>query len=158
MLVAARKLEKLTPPLNRREFENRLIFVTSGFMAWMEGPLFSGEAGGPDLESPYEQVAARAKQFVRGDVILHPEQLHMIRHRSGFVWELKTPQIRIFGAFPKIDVFVAVRGADAEWLKGPPSLYDGVASEVERELRQMGLDEGGLISTGRIEHVVSNAS
>lgn len=157
VLVSAKALEKLDVPLNRYEFESRWIFMTNGFKSWLEGPLLAEAAGGPDIESPYEQVAVRAKQFVRGDEIDEPRRLHMVRHRSSFVWELKTPQIRIFGAFPKIDVFVAVRGVEAEWVKGSPSLYRKVADEVEEELRKMGLDESCLICTGRIEHVISNA-
>jgi hypothetical protein len=57
------------------------------------------------------------------------------------VWELKTPDLRIFGWFPRQNYFIAVEGCDAAKLKEFPGLYGGFRDAVVRCRGLLPLDE-----------------
>jgi hypothetical protein len=157
-LLKQTELHDLEVERSSREFWDRHIYMTKDFASWLENDLPQMPAANDAVLSPEEQLAARCKQFIRGDPIDQPVHLNFIRHTSGFVWEMKTADLRVFGAFEKRDHFIAVRGIDTATVKGPPSLYNGIAGEVEREIAKLGLEPAQLICTGKLNDVISNAA
>lgn len=156
-LLFNHQLEDLSVELSPREFWDRHIYMTKDFVSWLKNDLPSLPSVDDVVLTPHMQLAARCKQFIRGDTISQPRHLNFIRHRSNFVWEIKTADVRVFGAFARQDHFVAIRGMDTASVKGPPPLYNGLAEEVEREILKLGLTAAQLICTGRLLDVISNA-
>jgi hypothetical protein len=141
--------------LSRSEFPNRSIFTTSKCLHWLEVTLHDQKAANDAVLSPSEQIEVRFKQFIRGDC-LPQTKLNYIRHASGIVWEIKTADTRLFGAFHKLDCFIAHMGYPVELVKGPPQLYNGIAGETERELVKLELNNPKFIVGSEIRNVVSS--
>ncbi len=70
------------------------------------------------------------------------------------IWEMRTPDIRIFGWFPHMDCFVAVFGDDASHIKDH-DLYAGYRDQVVRMRDALDLDEPKYLDGAEIEDVVS---
>lgn len=142
--------------LGMRELPSRSIYLTDRCHEWMENFLPELPAHDDVVLTPELQLMARFRQFLRGDSLDFPTQLNFLRHASGLVWELKTADVRLFGAFNKLDCFIAERGLTKKQLLGPPNLYNGVAGEVERALNSLELDTPKFIQGGDLRNVISS--
>src|ERR1700721_819766 len=87
-----------------------------------------------------EQVDDLFNTFLRGQPLVYMKQFRSIRAEKNAVWELKTPDVRIFGWFLKKDCFVGVLGNWADGLKAP-DLYRGYRIAIRRMRRELGVDE-----------------
>lgn len=71
------------------------------------------------------------------------------------MWELRTPDIRVFGWFPLLDHFIGVVANDATYIK-KYRLYEGYIGEVVRYRDHLDLDNPKFIQSERPQDVVSN--
>lgn len=131
----------ITIELGIDEQPMRFLCGTPNFIAWLQDRLVAHEKSATsDNLSPAEQLDQLFYTFVSGHPLVHPRQYRFIRAESHAVWELKTPDLRIFGWFLARDCFVAVFGDWADRVKDF-DLYRGYRLEVRRLRREMGIDE-----------------
>ena len=84
--------------------------------------------------------------FLSGQPLVYMKQFRSIRAEKNAVWELKTPDVRIFGWFLRKDCFVAVFGNWADVIKDH-DLYRGYRLETRRLRREMGMGEGDCVQS-----------
>ncbi|MBD8665314.1 hypothetical protein IFT59_18905 [Rhizobium sp. CFBP 8752] len=123
-LVANRVLLRERIKLGRKEFDDRKLYVSPEFRLWLRGTV-------PHLEPFYEtnikprmQAYELIKSFIIGRPFRGSRLFKRMSPRSDDIYELRTPDLRFFGWFPAVDVFLAVKGDDFETLKLDASLYE----------------------------------
>lgn len=139
--------------LSRHENRNRLIYLTKECLdAYYQIP--AGDA--------LTFLDARMREFVTGKEMRTPEQirhvpnkLKIFTHRSQFVWELKSWEMRLFGGFPQRDVFVADRLDSKDNLASLPGMYNTIENEVVTRLTALYLPTG-FIQSRNIRDVISS--
>jgi hypothetical protein len=138
-LVEKGDLLRIEVELAPHEQPRRLLYGTPNFVHWLEARMGSSEPspGIADL-TPAEQLDALFHAYLSGEVLDHTRQFRIIRAEANAVWELKTPDLRIFGWFAMKDCFVAVFGAWADRVKDF-DLYRGYRLEVRRIRRELGV-------------------
>lgn len=94
--------------------------------------VFTTDPASPDglEESPKLQLRNRFKQFQTGKPLVFDIEFHPLIPGEKNIWEIKTADVRIFGFFNKIDLFVGVI-ADYAWRVKTYNLYNGYLREVE---------------------------
>jgi hypothetical protein len=146
-LLRQNAIRKIDVSLDAGEQPVRLLYGTPGFIDWLESLLQGAE---PDERlgeaTPAEQVDALFHAYLSGKPLVYIRQFRMIRAESNAVWELKTPDTRIFGWFLQKDCFVAVFGDWADRVK-VHNLYRGYRVSIRRIRRELGV-EGTLCVTG----------
>jgi hypothetical protein len=105
--------------------------------------------------SPTEQLRDLFHQYVIGADFSDDRRFKCLRHTpEPFVWEQKTPELRMFGWVPEKDSFIVVCGDSAENVK-VHDLYTGYLSNVVRFREQLELNEPKSIESRRVSDVVS---
>ena len=103
-----------------------------------------------------EQVDGLVDVFCSGDTLTYGEQFKPLTHIKDGVWELKTPDIRIFGWFNRKDCFIGVVADDATRIK-TYHLYHGYANVTTARFRDaLDLDEPKYVTGDDPHAVVSN--
>jgi hypothetical protein len=119
----------------------RLLYGTPQFIAWLQDVL-GGGVQPPRLlghSSIAEQIDDLFYSFLSGEQLIFTKQFHVIRAEENAIWELKTPDVRIFGWFMAKDCFVAVFGNWADTIKDH-DLYRGYRIAIRRLRRELGID------------------
>jgi len=148
-------LYRLDPGLDDGTQEFRCIVCSPRLKAWIEQDLPAlGSALGLQL-SPLEQFFAFVQTFCSDEPLTYGEQFKPLYCRGRGVWELRTPDLRVFGWFPLKDHFVGVVGNDATYIK-QHNLYEGYIGEVVRFRDALDLDEPKFIPGEEAKDVVSN--
>ncbi|WP_131858787.1 hypothetical protein [Bosea sp. BK604] len=131
----------ITVALDKSEQPMRLLYATPTFIAWLGEQAKSIEKSpiGSDL-TPIEQIESIFYTFVSGKPLVYSRQFRFIRSEPNAVWELKTPDTRIFGWFMMKDCFVAVFGDWADKVKDH-DLYRGYRLEIRRLRRELGIEK-----------------
>ena len=110
-LVEANVISRIQVDMHPRDQELRLLYGTPDFIVWL-GELAKGS--GPERRlgeaTAAEQVDDLFNTFLSGQPLVYMKQFRSIRAEKNAVWELKTPDVRIFGWFLKKDCFVGVFG------------------------------------------------
>jgi hypothetical protein len=75
-----------------------------------------------------------------GEQLIFTRQFRVVRAEENAVWELKTPDVRIFGWFMAKDCFAAVFGNWADTIKDH-DLYRGYRIAIRRLRRELEIDE-----------------
>jgi hypothetical protein len=118
----------------------RLLYGTPQFIAWLQGIL---DGAKPALllghSSPAEQIDDLFHSFLSGEHLVFTRQFRVVRAEENAVWELKTPDIRIFGWFMAKDCFVAVFGNWTDIIK-EHDLYRGYRIAIRRLRRELDID------------------
>jgi hypothetical protein len=118
----------------------RLLYGTPQFIAWLqeilEGARPARLLGQP---SPAEQIDDLFHSFLSGEHLVFTRQFRVVRAEENAVWELKTPDIRIFGWFMAKDCFVAVFGNWTDVIKDH-DLYRGYRIAIRRLRRELDID------------------
>jgi hypothetical protein len=154
-LVGRGELFKLDPVLEDGQQEERLFFASPRLRGWLENVLpMLGSSRRIEL-SPAEQLDAFMETYTSGDILVYQHNFYPIRHVSGYVWELKTADIRIFGWFTVQDCFVGVVADDATRVKRH-KLYHGYAGEVVRFVEALDLNSPKYLVGDAPRAVVSN--
>ena len=118
----------------------RLLYGTPQFIEWLRGTL-QGSQPSQLLghTSPAEQIDDLFHSFLSGEQLMFTRQFRVVRLEENAVWELKTPDVRIFGWFAAKDCFVAVFGNWADTIKDH-NLYRGYRIAIRRLRRELGVD------------------
>jgi hypothetical protein len=118
----------------------RLLYGTPQFIEWLRGTL-QGSQPSQLLghSSPAEQIDDLFHSFLSGEQLIFTRQFRVVRSEENAVWELKTPDVRIFGWFVAKDCFVAVFGNWADTIKDH-NLYRGYRIAIRRLRRELGID------------------
>lgn len=111
-------LGRALPRLLAGQQIERRFYFTKRFKEWFseEMPLINASFWGEDVPIK-EQINGIIRSFVAGEDLHLPGQLHVIEPIEFGVWQLKTGDLRLFGWFPEIDVFVASTGGSATDIK-----------------------------------------
>jgi hypothetical protein len=155
-LVAMGDLVKLDPDLASSEFEDRKIYLLPQVCHWMEVTLPNlGSAWKIDI-SPEEQVDQFLTDFCAGVQVAVDYGIKLLRPIGHGVWELKTPDIRMFGWFAARDQFIISSCEATQRLKDIPGLYNGYINQAVFRRNQLDLNEPKFVGGDRINDVVSN--
>ena len=138
-LVESHLLVQIEVPLPPHEQPLRLLYGTPDFIRWLGDRLLSDEASplAADL-TPKEQLDSLFYLFASGRPLVYSRQFRYIKAEKHAVWELKTPDFRLFGWFPVKDCFVCAFGDWADKIKDH-DLYQGYRIATRRVRREMGL-------------------
>ena len=151
-LVSAGQVSDLSLELKRGQFADRKFFGTKRFWEWYES-VDDTVRDDKDV-SPLDDLDILLESFVLGQSLDQPEQIHPMNHVTGIIWVLKTFDLRIYGAFPKFNTFLAYQGYPKERVE-KYNLYRGVCNEAEAAFKKMGLDVKSFIKTGNMTDVIS---
>jgi hypothetical protein len=108
-LVASGAISRIEVEMTGREQAQRLLYGTPGFIEWLR-KVINGEEpeGRAGQATAAEQIDQLFHTYLSGAPLIHVRQFRYIRAEENAVWELKTPDARIFGWFMKRDCFVCV--------------------------------------------------
>lgn len=153
-LDANGELHKLDAELPYGRQTERLIYVSPRLRDWLINslPHLEGEWGTED--APDMQVAALIEDFCAGAELAVGLRFHVMRPAYNGVWELKTPDVRIFGWFVHRDCFVGYVGDSASRVKRH-NLYPGYREETVRFRNALALDPPKFIPDEDPHAVVS---
>jgi len=148
-------IRRLEPQLESDELEERVFFGTVDFVRWVRDDL-------PILQSdrrldvtPLDQFDTLTVDFCTGQELIIGAEFHALLPASKGVWELKTPDLRIFGWFPLRDHFIAVVGHLASKVKAR-ALYAKLRDEVVAFRDELDLDPPKYVPGDDPNVVLSN--
>lgn len=117
------------------------MFGSSDFRAWLHGDVKKAEAFYQDDLAPALQARNLIKSFETGAPFKGSKLFKKMSPLSDDIFELRSPDLRFFGWFPKIDHFIAVRGDLFENLKADTSLYEQHRLAAVGFRQELDLDE-----------------
>lgn len=140
-LVESGQLIKLGGGLDRHELPERLLYGYPHVVEWLDQTLpdLEPELGG-GKQSPIEQIDDLFHDFVSGTDLSYYERSHSMRPDELGIWELKTPDVRLFGWFPQKGAFI-VAEADTAFRCKEHGLYIGYRGSAVRRRDVLDLDE-----------------
>jgi hypothetical protein len=150
-------LFKLDPQLQANEQEWRMIYMSPRLAQWMQNDLPNLQSAWKVEVDPTQQLDALVEEFCSGATLDYGTQFHPIQHVQDGIWELKTPDLRIFGWFHVRDCFVGWRAEFANHVK-KYGLYYGLAGETAHFRNQLNLNDPKFIPGTDPDAVVSNHS
>ncbi len=147
-------LIKLDPMLEAQEQEWRTIYILPR-LAPSVADLPTWQSHWKVEQSPGQQMDSLLEVFCSGETLAFGPQIKPLVHLSDGVWELKTPDLRLFGWFPHKDCFIC--GAlDTAFNVKSYNLYRGYAGEVARYRTQLDLNDPKFIPGDDPNDVVTN--
>jgi hypothetical protein len=154
-LVARGELSKFDPGLRDHQMVERLFYATPRLQKWLQNELPALSPQWTTELSPLEQVDAALNVFCSGgELAIGHAMRNMLPVQNG-VWELKTPDVRLFGWFHRKDCFIGHVGDDkAKILKF--SLATPYVREVAKYRHALDLNEPKFVSGENPNDVVSN--
>jgi hypothetical protein len=142
-------------PLGPREQPARLLYGTPDFIRWLSERIRLNEASPLSADmTPVEQLDNLFYLFVSGQCLAYSRQFRYIKAEKHAVWELKTPDFRIFGWFPAKDCFICVFGDWADKVKDH-DLYRGYRLATRRVRREMGIGQNDCVQSLDPDDVIS---
>lgn len=139
-LVGNGTLSRLDADLDAGAVPVRLLYATAVARAWLETGLAElPRIWDAELE-PVEQVDALLQRYAAGRALQYGDggDIRCLEPCGDGVWEFKTKDVRIFGWFPVMDVFVATNAKDADTVKRL-HLYGPMVREAGRVRDQLNL-------------------
>lgn len=153
-LVERGHLIKLDAGLSWREQEQRCIYVTPRVRAWLEEEL-PGKVSSWGIEvPPIEQLDTILRNYCAGYELTFDRQIKPIHHIRFGIWEIKTPDLRLFGWFHLRDNFICTHINLANFIK-EHGLYAGIRDESCRIREDLDLDEPKFIAGDDPNDVIS---
>jgi hypothetical protein len=101
------KLIRHDPGLEDDEFPERYIYFAPDFDAQLDALAQVGCLHGRN-RTPYEQADQILYDFIIGRRLAYGSEYHPLDPLAHHTWEFKTPDLRLFGWFPKRRHFVIV--------------------------------------------------
>lgn len=154
-LESANLLFRVDPQLDPLRQEERLIHIDGRVKQWIEQALPSAESVWPIETSPLEQLAILMETFCSGEPLEVGRGFHILHPPRHGVWELKTPDLRLFGWFHRRDCFIAGAIDLADRIK-QFNLYAGYVNQTVRLRASLQLDPPEFIASSNPNDVVSN--
>lgn len=154
-LVQSGALEKLDPELEPQELEHRLIYIHASLLSRLETDIVQWESIWQIEQSPVQQLDALVEIFCSGEALTIGRRFKTLNHLGAGVWELKTPDLRLFGWFPHKNCFLLVELDLTNKVK-THNLYAGYAGSVVRKRDGLDLDEPKYVTGTDPSNVVSN--
>lgn len=124
-ILEAKTITRVTVRLARGQFDERKFYAYPDCLQWMktEVPkMVTGRIGADN--TPAEQLIQRLVQWIVGKPMAEGRMFRDMRPKSDHVWELKTPDLRIFGWLCRPREFIAVCGGYADDYKEPTIIKD----------------------------------
>jgi hypothetical protein len=149
------QLFRLDPQLEPTEQEWRSIYLSPTLKKWMQDVLPTLQSTWQVEIGPAQQLDALVEEFCSGTTLCYGPRFHPIEHVEDGIWQLKTPDLRIFGWFHVKDCFVGWRAELADFIKNH-WLYHGFAGETARFRNKLNLDEPKFVHGVDPNAVVSN--
>lgn len=150
------------PQLGSKELEQRLVYITKTARSWMEHSLLALNPTWTTEISPDEQVYDLLAEFCAGGPLKYDHQFKVLSPRGEGIWELKTPDVRLFGWFPHKDCFVIVNGEATQKLKNQKSdkldLYKRNIAQASAFRRMLQLDEPKYVAGDDPNDVISTSN
>lgn len=157
-LAAQGKLSKLDAQLEPPQQELRMVHAGPKLLKWIQNDLSSLQSTWRIEQSPAEQLDDLMQVFCSGEPLTVGWQFKSLTHVADGVWELKTPDLRVFGWFHQKDCFIGVIADTADRIK-QYHLYEGYSRvEVVGFRNALDLDEPKFIAGDDPHAVVSNYS
>jgi hypothetical protein len=116
-LRTAGKLFPYETELDVREFRERWIDFTPSGVSWLENVLPGEVSDAGRKLSPLEQVEQIFHDYIIGRVMQYEVDRKRLVPDRDFVWEFKTPDVRVFGWLPRKRHFIVVDGGMRRDLK-----------------------------------------
>ncbi|MGJ4996221.1 hypothetical protein ACQR0Z_17465 [Bradyrhizobium sp. HKCCYLS3077] len=149
-------LLKFDPLLEHPQQELRMFHAGPKLVSWIQNDLPKLESNWKIEQRPDEQLDDLLQLFCSGEPLIVGWQFKSLVHLADGVWELKTPDLRIFGWFHRKDCFIGVIADTAERTK-TYKLYAGYARvEVAKFRDGLDLDEPKFVPGADPHDVVSN--
>jgi hypothetical protein len=149
------KLIRIDPGLDPCVQEERMILAAPQLIEWLKSKLAALGSTWELDRTPQEQLAVLFEVFAAGEPLTFDHTFKKLHPRGEGVWELKTADVRVFGWFPKKDIFIAVVADTAERIK-QHQLYPGYIGTVARFRAHLDLDEPKFLTGDDPHDVVSN--
>lgn len=154
MMVKSGALVLYRAHLPRRHLPQRAIFLLPEMVQWVRSELPRIEALDVHDLSPRLQVFMLFNAFVAGEPMRIGRMFHAMRPVSKGVYELKTPDIRIFGWFYRRDVYIAAQGCPMVDVK-TEGTYAAFRDRVVDRRSRLPLDEPKYLQGASEDDVVS---
>lgn len=149
------RLLRLDPRLDPGELEERVLFGTADFARWVREEI-PGLTSDRRLDvTPEDQFDTLVADFCAGQELIIGTEFHSLLPVAKGVWELKSPDLRLFGWFPLRDHFIAVSGHLARKVK-EEHLYAKRRDQVVAFRDSLDLDPPKFIPGEDPHDVVSN--
>ncbi|CAN7179186.1 hypothetical protein LJR251_000304 [Rhizobium rhizogenes] len=136
----------------------RRIYGTPDFIKWLNDtlPNLTTTIVGGDSE-PIEQVDAVFHEYIRGDHLSTDERFKRLSWTPDHsVWEFKTPDIRIFGWVPSIDVFICTYGDMKDEIE-KLNKYGRYIAQTRYVRDHVGLNQPNVVESREYSDVLSDA-
>lgn len=157
-LAEENRLFQIEPDLDPGVMPHRYMYAIPEFRGFLDD-VHQLESLWKQEQTPREQLDDLLVEFLGTEPFTIGRRFAPIYPARGKiwpgVWELKTPDLRIFGWFPRQNTFIAVKGSHAQKLKDFPALYGVCRDEVVRVRNELPLDEPKYIAGEEYSDVVS---
>jgi hypothetical protein len=122
-LLEEKKIIRVQLRLGRGKFDERKLYAYPECLEWMKAAVPKMVTGRVASDfTPAEQLIRRLTQWIVADLMAYNRMLKDMTPRSDEVWELKTPDLRIFGWMYRRREFIAVCGGYADDYKEPTKI------------------------------------
>ncbi|MFV0800590.1 hypothetical protein [Brucella anthropi] len=140
-------LAQLDGGLDDDELPERIIYACPQVVQWIDTVLPNIE---PFLDesraSPMQQLDHLLYEFISGAELSTYKKAHAMTPLETGVWELKTPDLRIFGWFHKNGIFIAGEISTAVICKSNAGAYAGFRTVTAYRRTILDLDEPKFIT------------
>lgn len=152
-LADEKKLVGMGGNLAPHECAMRTMYATPDVISWIRSELMTLSTDGfvEGAATPKEQAAIQIRSYIKGDPYEKWMLPRLLRPHDRFVWELRTPDLRLFGWFYRKCVFILAAIAPAAHCKDH-DLYTGYINLVCSVRDSLDLDEPKF-ETGGINDV-----
>jgi hypothetical protein len=154
-LKKRRQLIKLDAGLEDNEQEYRAIYALPVTLPFFENDIKTLKSQWNVEVSPLQQLDALLEVFCSGETLTFGSHFKPLNHLNDGIWELKTPDLRLFGWFPYKDCFI-LGAIDTAFKVKSYNLYAGHANVVAHFRGQLELDEPKFVTGEDPVDVVSN--
>lgn len=139
-LVSNRTLNRLYVDLKGAEHK-RKIYTYPRAESWLLNDVPSLIAFDDGDASPRMQAKILLRNFLRGDPFYEDEEFTLMKPIENDVYELRSPDLRIYGWFRSPGIFIAVLGDTMERTHSVAGLASAYRKEVEDRREALDLDE-----------------
>lgn len=133
----------------------RRVYASNRFIEWASSGIQSVTISDLTQSTARGQLKAELDGFCNGDALMVAKDFHCLEPYPDFVWQLKTPDLRLFGWFIMKNCMVLDQGGDANILHQGWSKYEPYIKSV-KAFRVLLSDLPEPLKGVRASDVVSN--